>query len=144
AAATMASVYDAPAALRFSLAAVMSTSREMENCGCSRMLFVMRSAMARRMRERGSLFSFEEAGGDALEGAASTSSSVTRPPGPLPLILEMSTPSSCARLRAAGDERTRSPSDGPIGGSASEGPRPPREPGPVAGWAAAGRGGFGG
>src|SRR5438067_6587436 len=142
----MASVYEAPEPLRFSLAAVMSTSREMENCGCSRTLLVIRSPMARRMRERGSLFSPEEgATGDDFEmTAASTSSRVTRPPGPLPLILEMSTPSSCARFRAAGDERTRSPLDDPIGAPASEGPRPPREPGPVAGWAAAGREGFGG
>src|SRR5712692_12014357 len=85
----------------------------MENCGCSRTLLVMRSPIALRMRERGSLFSPEVATGDDLEvAAASTSSRVTRPPGPLPPILEMSTPSSCARLRAAGDERTRSPSDG--------------------------------
>ena len=119
----MTSVYDAPAALRFSLAEVMSTSREMENCGCSRTLLVMRSAMALRIRESGSLFSFEAAAGDTLDDAASTSSRVTRPPGPVPLILEMSTASSCARLRAAGDERTRSPSDEVVGGSASEGPR---------------------
>ena len=124
AAATMASVYDAPAALRFSLAAVISTSREMENCGCSRTLLVMRSPMAFRMRESGSLFSREGATGEAAadEAAASTSSRVTRPPGPLPRSCPMSTPSSCARLRAAGDERTRSPSEA-AGASTSEGPR---------------------
>ena len=32
------------------------------------------------------------------------SSRVTRPPGPLPLMRSMSTPSSCARLRAAGED----------------------------------------
>src|SRR2546428_12909054 len=121
------SVYDAPAALRFAFASVMSTSREMENCGCSRTLVVMRSAMARRIRDKGSLFSLEGVGAGATgerEAAASTSSRVTRPPGPLPLIPEMSTPSSCARLRAAGDDRTRSPSEDLRGGPTLEGARP--------------------
>src|SRR5712691_6505997 len=116
AAATIASVYEAPALLRAVLAAVMSTSRETENCGASRHDRLIRSAIALRMRESGSLRSPSCAaarlGTDFEVAAASTSSRVTRPPGPLPPTAVMSTPSSCARLRAAGDERTLSPSDG--------------------------------
>src|SRR3989442_12390123 len=119
----MASVYDEPAFLRDSFAALMSTSREMENCGCSRTLRVIRSAMARRMRESGPRRAPEGASGEVDDDADSTSSIVTRPPGPDPRTLEMSIPSSCARLRAAGEERTRSESDG-ARDSGSEGPRP--------------------
>src|SRR2546421_12244474 len=102
----------------------MSTSRDIENCGCSRTLRVMASPMARRIRERASLFSPGGATGEDEDEADSTSSIVTRPPGPVPLIFERSTPSSCARLRAAGLERIRSESIEDEGdGSAAEGPR---------------------
>src|SRR5438093_3456432 len=86
----------------------------MENCGASRALRVIASATARRIRVSGSRFPPEaaeeaEVDDDAGEAAAaSTSSRPTRPPGPVPRTPLMSTPSSCARLRAAGEERTRS------------------------------------
>src|SRR6202158_877756 len=84
----------------------------MENCGASRTLRVIASPTARRIRLSGSLFSPAvekgEADVQADDAAASTSSRPTRPLGPVPRTPLMSTPSSCARFRAAGDERTRS------------------------------------
>src|SRR5439155_15944051 len=63
-------------------------------------------------RESGSRCSPSAAAeGSGAAFAPSTSSNVTRPPGPVPVTRAMSTPSSCARLRAAGELRTRSPSD---------------------------------
>src|SRR5581483_11872907 len=137
AAATMTSVYETPAALRRVFAFVMSTSREIENCGASRNERVIASATARRIFESGSRFSrvaapaaaSAEAGAFAA-AAASTSAMPMRPPGPVPLTALMSTPSSCARFRAAGELRTRSPSEdgaepagdaggAPAGGAAS-------------------------
>src|SRR5438093_1416722 len=107
----------------------MSTSREMENGGASRALRVIASATARRMRVSGSRFSPEAADKAEVDGegagnaaAASTSSRPTRPPGPVPRTRLMSTPSSCDRLRAAGDERTRSEASAPTAAPARDGP----------------------
>ncbi len=94
-------MYEAPAALRRAFAAVMSTSRSIENCGASRVDRDIAAAIALRMRESGMRVS-PVATGRADPAAASTSSVVMREPD-FGLTVAKSTPSCCANLRAAGD-----------------------------------------